>query len=73
MWAGEERDIPDWLNLPSASHPLALWDSLHDAEIVSICSNLLQRTIELDIENKHLSGFHKLREGFRFLFYLEGS
>ena len=72
MWAGEERDIPDWLNLPSGSHPLALWDSLHDAEVVSIRSNLLQRTIELDVENKHLSGFHKLREGFRFLFHLEG-
>ena len=72
MWAGEERDIPDWLNLPSTSHPLALWDSLHDAEIVSIHSNLLQRTIELVIEIRQLSHFHKLGEGFQFLLHLDG-
>jgi hypothetical protein len=72
MWVGEEKDILDWLNVPSASHPLALWDSLHDAEIVSICSNLLQRTIELDIEIAHLSDFHNLGKGFRFHFQLEG-
>lgn len=72
MWAGEEKRIPDWLNLPSASHPLPLWDSLHDGEIVSIRSNLLQRTIELDIEVRHLSSFWNLGEGFRFFFHLDG-
>jgi hypothetical protein len=72
MWAGQEKNIPDWLNLPSASNPLALWDSLHDAEIVSIRSDLLQRTIEFDIKIRNLSGFYKLGEGFRFLFHLEG-
>jgi hypothetical protein len=72
MWAGEEKNITDWLNLPTDARPLALWDSLHDAETVSIRSNLLERTLELEIEIEHLSLFHKLGEGFRFRFHLGG-
>lgn len=68
----EKTSVRDWLNLPPASHPLSLWDCLHDAEVVSIRSSLLQRTMELVLEIRHLSEFHHLGEGFLFQFHLEG-
>lgn len=68
----EKSSIRDWLNLPPASHPLSLWDCLHDAEIISIRSSLLHRAMELVLEIEHISEFHQLGEGFNFLFQLEG-
>jgi hypothetical protein len=68
----EATGIPDWLNLRPGSRPLSLWDSLHDAEVISIRSSLLQRTMELILETRHLRDFFQLGEGFRFLFHLEG-
>lgn len=68
----EKTSVRDWLNLPPASHPLSLWDCLHDAEVVSIRSSLLQRMMELVLEIGHLSEFHHLGEGFQFQFHLEG-
>lgn len=41
----ERTDIFDWLNLPSGATAVFLWDSLHDAEIVSIRSDLLERSM----------------------------
>jgi hypothetical protein len=45
---------------------------LHDAEIVSIRSNLLERTIDFCCEIEHLEVFCKLDEGFQFVLRLEG-
>ena len=68
-----DEDFPrDWLNLPSAASAVSLWDSLHDAHIVSIRSNLLERTMDLSCEIEHLSEFHKLGEGFQFILHFEG-
>ena len=68
----DENSPCDWLNLPSASSALSLWDSLHDAYVVSIQSKLLERTVDLFCESEHLSEFHKLGEGFQFVFHLAG-
>jgi hypothetical protein len=71
-WADSETHIIDWLNLPKATQTVSLWDCLHDAEIVSVRSNLMQRTMSLACEIEHLREFHKLGEGFQFTFHLEG-
>jgi len=68
----EEKRIFDWINLPSSASALSLWDSLHDAHIVSIRSNLLERTVTLSCEVEHLRSFHNLDEGFRFILRLDG-
>jgi hypothetical protein len=71
-WADSETHIIDWLNLPKMTQTISLWDCLHDAEIVSIRSNLLERTMNLACEIEHLREFHRLDEGFRFTFQLGG-
>lgn len=68
----EEPRILDWLNLPSGAIAVSLWDSLHDAQVVSVRSNLLGRTMNLSCEIEHLRTFHKLDEGFQFILHLEG-
>jgi hypothetical protein len=68
-----DEDSPvDWLNLPPSASTVSLWDSLHDAEIVSIRSNLLERTIDFCCEIEHLRVFCKFDEGFQFVLRLEG-
>ncbi len=68
-----DEDSPvDWVNLSPAARAESLWDSLHDAQVVSIRSNLLERTIDLSCEIKHLNEFHKLDEGFEFILHLQG-
>ncbi|MGH9737631.1 MAG: hypothetical protein ACRD4X_03480 [Candidatus Acidiferrales bacterium] len=68
----EEQAIIDWLNLPPTANAVSLWDSLHDAQVVSIGSNLLDRTMTLACEIEHLRKFHRLDQGFRFILDLEG-
>ncbi|HEY2545105.1 MAG TPA: hypothetical protein VGI46_03475 [Candidatus Acidoferrum sp.] len=64
--------IFDWLNLPPGADPVSLWDCLHDADVVSIRSNLLERTMSLFCDIEHLRSFHQLDEGFQFILRLEG-
>lgn len=64
--------VHDWLNLPSGASAMSLWDSLHDAHVVSIRSNLLERTMDLFCEIEHLRKFHKLDEGLQFILRLSG-
>jgi len=68
----EESPVVDWLNLPPAANAVSLWDSLHDAQVASIRSSLLERTMALSCEIEHLREFHKLDEEFRFVLNLEG-
>jgi hypothetical protein len=70
--AREEPQILDWLNLPRSACAVSLWDSLHDAEITSIGSDLLARTLHLSCEIEHLREFHHLPPGFSFIFKFEG-
>jgi hypothetical protein len=68
----DKDSLVDWLNLPPMASAVSLWDCLHDAEIVSIRSNLLGRTMDLFCEIDHLREFRKLDEGFQFILHLEG-
>lgn len=49
-WADSETHIADWLNLPKIARAVSLWDCLHDAKIVSVRSNLLERTMRFVCE-----------------------
>ncbi len=68
----EQSVIVDWMNLPHGVPEVSLWAGLHDAQIVSIQSNLLERTVTLHLESDHLLEFHKLRLDMQFLLRLEG-
>jgi hypothetical protein len=70
--ADEQTGIIDWMNLPHGTQEISLWAGLHDAQIVSIQSNLLQRTVTLDLESDHLLEFHKLPLDMQFLLRLDG-
>src|SRR6266851_9819260 len=68
----ERSGIVDWMNLPHGVPEVSLWAGLHDAQIVSIQSNLLERTVTLNLESDHLLEFHKLPLDMQFLLQLEG-
>jgi hypothetical protein len=68
----DENSPIDWLNLPSVANTVSLWDCLHDAEIVSIRSSLLGRTMDLSCEIQHLNVFHNLGEHFQFTLHFDG-
>src|ERR1700676_3955406 len=68
----EQSEIVDWMNLPHGVPEVSLWAGLHDAQIVSIQSNLLERTVTLHLESDHLLEFHKLPLDMQFLLRLEG-
>ncbi len=60
------------MNLPHGAAEVSLSAGLHDAQIVSIQSNLLERTITLHLESDHLLEFHKLPLDMQFLLRLDG-
>src|ERR1700730_3281386 len=68
----EQSGIIDWMNLPHGVPEVSLWAGLHDAQIVSIQSNLLARTVTLHLESDHLLEFHKLPLDMQFLVRLDG-
>jgi hypothetical protein len=67
-----QTGIVDWMNLPHGAAEVSLWAALHDAQIVSIQSGLLERTITLHLESDHLLEFHKLPLDMQFLLRLDG-
>ena len=68
----EQSPLVDWTNLPPNVQEISLWAGLHDAQIVSIQSNLLDRTITLHLESDHLLEFHNLPLDMQFLLRLDG-
>src|SRR5260370_34667772 len=64
--------IVDWMNLPHGAAEQSLWAGLHDAQIVSIQSDLLERAVTLHLESDHLLEFHKLPLDMQFLLRLDG-
>src|SRR5882672_9223543 len=68
----EQLRIVDWMNLPHGVPEGSLWAGLHDAQIVSIQSNLLERTVTLHLESDHLLEFHNLPLDMQFLLHLDG-
>jgi hypothetical protein len=67
-----ERGMTDWLNLPQGTETIDLWACLHDAHVVSVRSNLLDRTMTLTCEIEHLRSFNGLPEGLKFVLSLDG-
>src|SRR6266481_4559683 len=70
--ADEQSTIVDWMNLPPAAAEVSLWAGLHDAQIVTIQPNLLERTVTLHLESDHLLEFHNLPLDMQFLLRLDG-
>jgi hypothetical protein len=70
--ADEKSGIFDWMNLPRGARETSLWAGLHDAQIVSIQSNLLERSLTLHLESDHLLEFHNLPLDMQFLLRLDG-
>src|SRR5260370_3619905 len=70
--ADEQSRILDWMNLPPGTAEVSLWAGLHDAQIVTIQSNLLERTVTLHLESDHLLEFHDLPLDMQFLLLLDG-
>jgi hypothetical protein len=68
----EQSWIVDWANLPPGISGVSLWAGLHDAQIIAIQSNLLHRTVTLNLEIEHLRIFYELPLEIQFLFRLEG-
>src|SRR5712664_1170987 len=58
--------IYDWMNLPPGTQEVSLWAGLDDAQIVSITSNLLERSVTLHLESDHLLEFHQLPLDMQF-------
>jgi len=70
--AGEESRIVDWVNLPAEVSAESLWEGLHEAQIISIQSNLLDRTLTLHVEIENLRIFHQWPLDMQFVFRLDG-
>ena len=67
-----QSKLIDWMNLPDGAQGVSLWAGLHDAQIVSIQSNLLERSLTLHLESDHLLEFHNLPLDMQFLLRLDG-
>lgn len=70
--AEEQSRILDWVHLPAGVSDVSLWEGLHDAQIIAIQSNLLTRTVTLNLEIEHLRIFYELPLDLQILIRLEG-
>ena len=68
----DDTAIVDWANLPQGTVTEYLDASLHDAHVVSIRSELLERIVSIHCDVEHLREFHRLPEGFQLILKLEG-
>ena len=62
----------DWVNLPSDVRDVGLWDALHDGTLMSVCSDLLNRTVTLQFDVDYVRDFNRLPEGILFAVVLSG-
>lgn len=70
--AEEQSRIADWVNLPVGMSDESLWEGLHKAQIISIQSHLLERTVTLHVEIENLRIFHQWPLDMHFVFRLDG-
>ena len=68
----EKEPEIDWTHLPAESNIQELWDCLHDAPLVAIKSDLLNRFVLLTFDAVYIRRFHKLPEDCLFNFFLDG-
>jgi hypothetical protein len=59
VW-NDDGAVLDWVNLPAGLEPELLWDSMHDAKLSSMRSNLLERAITIAVSECSFLEFHKL-------------
>ena len=71
-WDDGSTVTHDWVNLPKGAAIVSLWDCLHDARLVSLSSNLVERTVSLSCQIEHLRSYHQLPEGVQFVLKLDG-
>lgn len=71
MFDDNEQQV-DWTNLPNGIDRDSLWECLHDAELFSICSDLLGRSVSLNFDVFYIREFHALPVDIRFVFRLDG-
>ncbi len=67
----EQSTIVDWANLPAGISGVSLWDGLHEAQIISIQSNLLERTVTLNVEIENLRIFYQWPLDMQFVVRLD--
>ena len=70
MWH-QDQSVFDWLNLPAGAREEVLWDSLHDAELSSLRSDLLERTVRITFSSFSFLEFHLLPMDLQIVFQLE--
>jgi hypothetical protein len=63
--------IFDWVNLPPDAIPESLWVFLHDGELLSIHSDLWQRTIDLEVDVPHIREHLQLEKEGPFVLRLQ--
>jgi hypothetical protein len=68
----EQSKIVDWIHLPPGISGASLWDGLHEAQIISIQSNLLERTVTLHLEIENLRVFYQWPLDMQFVLRLDG-
>ena len=61
----------DWINLPPDAIPESLWVFLHDGELLSIRSDLLRRTIDLEVDVPHIHEHLQLEKEVPFVLRLQ--
>ena len=66
------RVVPDWTSLPPDATEASLWDSLHDAVLINVSSDRLERTVRLEFDIWHLRTFYKLPDELTFVLILRG-
>ena len=53
MSESSEKEL-DWVYLPAGTEVESLWDCLHDGELVSCHSDLINRRVDLEFKVHHL-------------------
>jgi hypothetical protein len=61
----------DWVNLPPDAVAESLWVFLHDGQLLSVRSDLLQRTVDLEIDVPHIREHLQLGNEVRFILRLQ--
>jgi hypothetical protein len=69
----EGQLIVDWVNLPTGTSTISLWEALHDGDLLAIESDLLARTVSLRFDVGYIRRFHQLPEGTQFIVSVEGA
>jgi hypothetical protein len=67
----DNKILIDWVHLPYDTKVEPLWECLHDADLKSIKSDLLNRTLILNLHVPYINDFHKFSDEMLFQFLFE--